>query len=327
MQLLLCNECVHHVAMYVMTENGDLILQISRSKGTVQAFGGCNYPNNVLRMLNSLRLELMDECGLLLNEENMAGLSPLYAVQIAPDKAVLIQIALVRDAACRAVPCSGAGATPVAPKSSKLTSLGIVNFADCSLLWSPEKARSCFGPTRVPNDIVFAAQELRQARMSHQGGPFSAEHLMKEQRLAEVRVGGDYVRRFPFLNPRGAPVGDEVATQPSLPAGFCVADHEAAWRPCDWSSFALLKDPTVNAFQSLLSKLSSVKQDCPPELVLLVSPSGSRYSSQTLQSMVDSFNHQSLRSLRDVARSPWSPILWDDALLVFAQLKEAALRE
>ena len=59
-----------HVATYILTDKGNMVVQESavkvskKAKARVprfQAFGGCNYPNNIVRMINSLRLELMDE--------------------------------------------------------------------------------------------------------------------------------------------------------------------------------------------------------------------------------------------------------------------------
>ena len=59
-----------HVATYMITYDGGVVVQKRMVKPQknrktrvpqYQAFGGCKHPNNIFRMINSLRLELMDE--------------------------------------------------------------------------------------------------------------------------------------------------------------------------------------------------------------------------------------------------------------------------
>eukprot|EP00760_Papus_ankaliazontas_P028033 PhM_4_TR3492/c0_g1_i2/m.96859 len=66
-----------HVAAYVVTLQGEIIVQGCRS---VQAFGGCRTANSIFRMVNSLRLELMDESSLLTTEAAFVRASPLYCL-------------------------------------------------------------------------------------------------------------------------------------------------------------------------------------------------------------------------------------------------------
>ena len=71
---------VKHAAMYVVTTGGKLVVRVKKKKKQAEsltAFGGCDYPNSVLRMLNSLRLELMDEAALNLKHRNVVSFSPL----------------------------------------------------------------------------------------------------------------------------------------------------------------------------------------------------------------------------------------------------------
>jgi len=71
---------VHHAAMYVVTTGGKLVVRVKKKRKQAEswtAFGGCDYPNGVLRMLNSLRLELMDEAALNLKRCNVVSFSPL----------------------------------------------------------------------------------------------------------------------------------------------------------------------------------------------------------------------------------------------------------
>ena len=60
------------------------------AKPRVQAFGGCDFPNHVARMLNSLRLELMDEAGLVLSSENCARCSPLILLPLETGRQVVV---------------------------------------------------------------------------------------------------------------------------------------------------------------------------------------------------------------------------------------------
>jgi hypothetical protein len=91
------------VACYVITDAGHMLVQkkqpsLFSSKTHVQSFGGCNYPNHVARMMNSLRLELMDECGLLLSENNLIRSSQMI-VSPEGNGATLLQVLLVKDEA------------------------------------------------------------------------------------------------------------------------------------------------------------------------------------------------------------------------------------
>jgi len=113
---------LHHVAMYVVTTAGQALVRRKRKSqkrksGSITAFGGCSHPNNVLRMLNSLRLELMDEASMILKHTNMAACSPLC---ILDD--VLLQVVLVSQ-----------------------------SWVDQAALWCPESVREKHGD--LPQDI------------------------------------------------------------------------------------------------------------------------------------------------------------------------------
>ena len=88
-----------------------------KTTGSITAFGGCRHPNNVLRMLNSLRLELVDEASVILKHTNMAACSPLCILDNA-----LLQVVLV-------------------PQS----------WVDQAALWCPESVREQHGD--LPQDI------------------------------------------------------------------------------------------------------------------------------------------------------------------------------
>ena len=70
--LLECNK-VHSVATYVVTHDGESLYMHKPGDGKktklLRAFGGCNFPNNLICRLNSLRLELMDEGSILWSGE------------------------------------------------------------------------------------------------------------------------------------------------------------------------------------------------------------------------------------------------------------------
>jgi len=71
---------VKHVAVYVVTTDWKLVVRVKKKKKQAEsltAFGGCDHPTSVLRMLNSLRLELMDEAALILKHRNVVSFSPL----------------------------------------------------------------------------------------------------------------------------------------------------------------------------------------------------------------------------------------------------------
>ena len=121
-----------HVATYVLTDTNKLIVNRSGMKlsAKIKTAGGCNYPNGVPRMVNSLRLELMDEFGLILTPENMLRISPLYILNGPRNRSTLLQVVLVRE--------------------DKL-----------GLLWNPERARSLAKRKKdVPSDIEKATPEI-----------------------------------------------------------------------------------------------------------------------------------------------------------------------
>ena len=66
---------IHHVGVFVVTNGGMLLVQ--KMKKYVQSFGGCNFANSLVRMVNSLRLELMDESSLLFSSPGFLRASPL----------------------------------------------------------------------------------------------------------------------------------------------------------------------------------------------------------------------------------------------------------
>jgi hypothetical protein len=95
-----------HVACYVVTDAGRLFVQQKSAHWAqsifgqigptrMQSFGGCNFPNSVHRMMNSLRLELMDESGLVLTPENLLRCSPLI-VDPGEPQSTLLQVFLVK---------------------------------------------------------------------------------------------------------------------------------------------------------------------------------------------------------------------------------------
>eukprot|EP00039_Didymoeca_costata_P022863 m.5386 g.5386 ORF g.5386 m.5386 type:complete len:279 (+) comp3290_c0_seq2:187-1023(+) len=121
---------VSHVATYVLTENGEIVFQAKR-KGA-QAMGGCNYPNCIPRMINSLRLELMDEGGLLLDESTCLAMSPLFLIQgLTKNDITLVQVVKIADGVAKT-------------------------------MWSPEAARNKLGHTHVPDDIVLTCSNGRE---------------------------------------------------------------------------------------------------------------------------------------------------------------------
>ena len=71
---------VKHVAVYVVTTGRMGVIRVLKKKKQARswtAFGGCNYLDNVLLRLNSLRLELIDEAALNLKRCNVVSFSPL----------------------------------------------------------------------------------------------------------------------------------------------------------------------------------------------------------------------------------------------------------
>ena len=117
------NQCLKHVATYVVTDQNELVVQ--RKSSGKQVLGGCNFANSVIRMMNSLRLESMDEGAVVLTEGTVLRISPLFAT-VQGGEAVLLQVVLLKS--------EGAAG-----------------------LWSPEKARSrlgkkIFGTRLVPEN-------------------------------------------------------------------------------------------------------------------------------------------------------------------------------
>lgn len=112
-------DLICHVGVFVVTDKGRILLQKCSPSGDLyQSFGGCNYPRNVLRMMNSLRLELMDEASLLYSQEQgFLRSSPLIL-----SGSTLLQVLLYDDEVLSCVP-----------------------------LWSPEKARKYFSSKVVPH--------------------------------------------------------------------------------------------------------------------------------------------------------------------------------
>jgi len=92
---------VKHVAVYVVTTEGQVVVRRKKKKqaNSLTAFGGCERPHSVLRMLNSLRLELMDEASMILKYSNMAACSPLCIMGNALLQVVLVPQSWVDQAA------------------------------------------------------------------------------------------------------------------------------------------------------------------------------------------------------------------------------------
>ncbi len=129
-------DALWQVACYVVTDAGRLFVQQmsphwaqtvfgDTTPKRMQSFGGCNFPNGVHRMINSIRLELMDEGGLVLTPENLLRCSPLVVDPGQPQSA-LLQVFLVKDDA-------------IGP------------------LWSAEVARKRLGKKEVPADAGMAS--------------------------------------------------------------------------------------------------------------------------------------------------------------------------
>eukprot|EP01061_Rhynchopus_euleeides_P042695 TRINITY_DN7447_c0_g1_i1.p1 TRINITY_DN7447_c0_g1~~TRINITY_DN7447_c0_g1_i1.p1 ORF type:complete len:388 (+),score=92.35 TRINITY_DN7447_c0_g1_i1:366-1529(+) len=123
-------ECSHvwHVAAYVITDTGLCVFQQGR-RGTMRTAGGCNFPNAVPRMINSMRLELMDELGIILTSDSLIRASPLYLLPEGRKTCTLLQVLLVKEKA----------------------------LGD---LWSAEHARR---RGHVPQDIEQATPDMRAA--------------------------------------------------------------------------------------------------------------------------------------------------------------------
>ena len=72
---------VHSVATYVVTSEGNaFLLHVPGTKwwqSKRRAFGGCEFDNNVVLRMNSLRLELMDEGSVLWNETDIKRSTPI----------------------------------------------------------------------------------------------------------------------------------------------------------------------------------------------------------------------------------------------------------
>ena len=74
---------LRHVATYVVTTRADMLVlkknvTVKKKKKTAyRSFGGCDYPNSIVRMINSLRIELADESGLIPRAELKPLFSPL----------------------------------------------------------------------------------------------------------------------------------------------------------------------------------------------------------------------------------------------------------
>jgi len=118
----------NHVVMYIVTNKNNIFLQ-KNDNNEYQTFGGCNFPNNIFRMINSLRLELMDESSILLSNDIVINISSLFII----DKC-LIQVVYVKD--------------------------------DLYNLWNPEKAREKLGIIKVPDNIVLNKHNITKISLS-----------------------------------------------------------------------------------------------------------------------------------------------------------------
>ena len=93
------HKCTVHCAQYYITDEGDMVAQKrgSRQK-TLRAFGGCNWRSSVVRMINSLRLEAMDEGSIILSHDNFISASPLYLLPLQDGGgAVLLQVVKIKS--------------------------------------------------------------------------------------------------------------------------------------------------------------------------------------------------------------------------------------
>jgi hypothetical protein len=180
-------DVISHVATYVITESGNVMVQQGRR--AVQTFGGCNYANAIPRMMNSLRLELMDEGGLVLSPENLVRCSPLVIAPGTRD-CTLLQVCLVK----------------VPPRS----------------LWSAEKARNRLGRGVPPEAGLlgdFVAPQIKAAGSCIVALPLETAHkaewrscdktslLALKPAIARLREGKESPDLLEVLpNPANTPV-------------------------------------------------------------------------------------------------------------------------
>jgi len=143
-----------HVAAYVLLHpSGRLVLQTSKAcptaadlkrPVTMRAFGGCNHANALPRMLNSARLELMDEAGLVPTSPFCLGVSPPMLVDD-----VLCQVFLFHDAV------AGLFGPPfdLAPDGNRrrrAPGRGRASDGDAAAGGAPLAGRSPLAPTTLP---------------------------------------------------------------------------------------------------------------------------------------------------------------------------------
>jgi hypothetical protein len=155
------------VACYIITDTGNILLQqfspsLLSPVTRIQTFGGCDYPNHLARMMNSLRLELMDECGLVLREKNMIRCSPLIVLPDGKQQTTLLQVLLVRDEA----------------------------VSEC---WSAETARRVLGEQRVPPEAGGSEnvdEEVRKRGRSVHKVPLSEARSLGKWRECDLNSFG-----------------------------------------------------------------------------------------------------------------------------------------
>lgn len=87
-------QCINHVAAYILTDKGNIILQ---NFGAVwQALGGYNSPHSLPYMINAMRLEMLDEGNVVVTNDNLIRASPLYVRPLSRTNA-LLQVFLLKE--------------------------------------------------------------------------------------------------------------------------------------------------------------------------------------------------------------------------------------
>ena len=92
---------------YVITTRGNILYQLiprrsKHKKGRMQSFGGANWNKNFLFMFNKMRMELLDESSIGLDEDVPFVASPIYVMVNHTDyhegMPGLVQVFMVDDA-------------------------------------------------------------------------------------------------------------------------------------------------------------------------------------------------------------------------------------
>lgn len=308
-----------HAAAYAVTRSGRLLVVESR-RGLLTAFGGCNCPNAAPRLLNSARLEMMDEGSLVASGPYFVAASPPVFVAAT---AAIVQVFLFEDAVVEAFgppPAVSKAASAARAAKASADSKAAAGGAEPAAVTSDANAEAA-AHTDVRPTSLFSAERARSG-----GHPLAHDAPIALHRAAErVRAAGGTAADV--ASALRADIGGIERRVVSIARRG--ASRRACWRACDRTSLDALE--ALGVFDALAARhpapISAAAEPTrhrrPPQPreedgdgrwgEMRLAPSGDAPVPPGAVAMAAAYNHPSLAPLRHAAQCSWDPVLWRDA--------------